>query len=117
MSSNQYGFECSFAWKGRIYEAQIVYVGTSEDDPGSDDAVQADWESSDPRDLARYELDHRDWGNIWGARRIEVWSTWGGWLEDDPEDPSWSPPKPPEREVLEIIARGEATDIVHGWDT
>jgi len=120
MSSNMYGFECSIPWQGRTYDVQVVYVGTVEDIPDSLERATEDWESTDPADLAAYEIEHRDWTKPYpqGEVRITVWGVYGGWLPDDPaSDPSWNPPQPTEREVLEIIASQKATDIHHGWDT
>lgn len=113
MSSNQYGFTCTIEWKGRSYEAQIVYVGTDSSNYWTLDEVTVDWSSHRPEDLARYELDREPDS----PQRIDVWDKWGGYLPGDPSDPSWNPPKPSDREVFEIISRGDAANIHHGWDT
>ena len=118
MSSNMYGFECSFTWKGRWCTAQIVYRGTYEDNPYSLDYATYDWESMDPVDLAKYELAHRNWDAKYCEDvRIGTTSICAFRMEDDPPDFSWSPPCPTEREVLQVIAEGGAEDLRYGWDT
>lgn len=118
MSSNMYGFECEFWWEGRHCSAQIVYKGTENDEESSREQATRDWETEDPVLLAKYELEHRDWTKQWHADvRVGVHEVYPQWLDTDPSDPTWSPPKPTEREVLQIIADGAAFGIVHGWDT
>lgn len=120
MSSNAYGFTCTVPWKGRSYEVQVLYEGTHDDSWESLNLATADWETEDPAALAAHELEHRDWSkpSSWACSRIDAGLTGvGGWLPDDPSDPLWNPPQPTEREILQIIAAGQATDIEHGWDT
>jgi hypothetical protein len=116
MSSNMYGFMCIVPWQGRRYDVQIAYVGTFDDSEESLARATAGWETEDPVELAQYELEHRDWSKKWrGEARICVLSLHGGWLETDPRD--FAPPQPSDREIIEAIAAGQATDYVHGWDT
>ena len=118
MSSNQYGFTCEVPWKGRAYSVQVVYQGTGDDSEESRMRATENWETEDPIELARYELEHRgDWENPHAVVRVSVWGCYGGWLAGDPSEPTWSPPTPSEREILQALARGQVTDIEHGWDT
>ena len=119
MSSNMYGITCMVPWDGRVFDVQIVYVGTEGDDEESRMQATAGWETEAPVALARYELDHRDWTKQWhGEARLIVYFCCGGWLDTDPQfDPTWRPLLPSDRQVLEAIASGNAQDIVHGWDT
>lgn len=117
MSSNQYGFTCVVPFGDRRFDVQVVYEGTCDDSEDTLLEATADWESTEPADLAEYELRHRDWSNPHAACRVRVWGCYGGWLPDDPTNVLWSPPQPEEREVLQAIASGLATDFVHGWDT
>jgi len=118
MSSNMYGFEATFMWEGRWCHAQFVYKGTYEDDPWSLDYATKDWESTRPVDLARYELEHRDWDKKYHADvRIGIYNIFSSYLDGDPDDPCWSPPRPTEKETLQIIADGKAEEIREGWDT
>lgn len=119
MSSNMYGFECEFWWQDRLCHAQIVYVGTGYDDEETLSRATRDWETTDPVALAKYELEHRDWSKPFHAEvRISTAHIYPGWLDTDPQhDPTWNPPVPTEKEVLQIIADRAALDIVHGWDT
>ena len=119
MSSNMYGFTCNFMWEGRWCFAQIVYEGTSEDSWETYERATADWETQDPVLLAKYELEHRDWSkDMHNEVRISAHGVYPGWLDTDPpNDPTWHPPQPAEREVLLIIADGAAVNIEHGWDT
>jgi hypothetical protein len=119
MSSNMYGFTCEFWWNGRLCHAQIVYVGTGYDDEETLIRATRGWETEDPVALAKYELEHRDWSKPgYGEARLQTASIVAGWLETDPQhDPTWRPPTPNPREVLQIIADGAAMDIEHGWDT
>jgi len=119
MSSHQYGFTCTVPWQDRSYHVQVVYEGTHDDSEMSLLDSTADWPTTAAAHLAKHELEHRgDWTDPHATSRISVWGVYGGWLPDDPDsDPLWDPPQPSEREVLVIIARGEATDVVHGWDT
>lgn len=119
MSSNMYGFTCDFWWQGRLCHAQVVYVGTEGDNEESRERATAGWETEDPVLLARYELEHRDWSKRWyGDVRIGTAGIYSGWLDLDPSgDPTWNPPVPTEREVIQIIAEGAALNIEHGWDT
>lgn len=117
-----YGFECRVEWRDRFYDVQIVYLGTSEDDPYSLDRVLDSWGTTDPIVLAREEIAareqiHRADPSSVGSFKIAVWACYGLWKDDDPSEPTWSPPQPSTREILEAIADGHATDIVHGWDT
>ena len=119
MSTNMYGFTCNFIWKERRCFTQIVYSGTSEFVEDSLESVTDSWETQDPALLAKYELDHRDWSKkLFEGVRIEVAGVYPGLLDTDPyRDPNWKTPTPTEKEVLQIIANGEASDIAHGWDT
>lgn len=119
MSSNMYGFTCSVQHGARVFDVQIVYKGTRDDCEESLNRATADWDDMDPRALAKFELEHRDWSKVFhGDVRIGVQDCWGGWLDTDPQnDPTWSPPRPTEREVVEAIASGHFDDVVHGWDT
>jgi len=118
MSSNMYGFEATFMWEDRWCEARFVYKGTFEDDPYSLDYVTEDWESTKPVDLARYELEHRDWNKKYHADvRIGAFDIFSFRNDDDPTDFSWRPPCPTEKEALQIIADGKAEEIREGWDT
>ena len=113
MSSNMFGFECAFAIGDRWYLAQIVYTGSDEMSN-----VIPDWAEDDPVELAKWELDHRDWDKKpLDDVRIGVCRVNGGWLLIDPQDSIWSPPTPTEREILEIIAAGKAEVGFPGWDT
>jgi len=118
MSSNMYGFTCDFTWEGRSGSCQIVYVGTGDDDPDTLDFATRDWETTEPAELARYELKHRDFSNkYYSAIRIECWVCYMCWNEDDPSDISWKPPMPTEKQLLELIADEAVINIQHGWDT
>lgn len=120
MSSNMYGFTCEFVWQGRNGVALIAYEGTCKDDPKTLNRVTADWESADPGDLARYELQHRDWSlEPYAQKEVRICVFWlkMSWLEKDPCEPLWKPPAPTEKEMFELIASGRVTNIQHGWDT
>jgi len=107
MSSHMYGFTCDFILHSQSYFAQIVYVGTRDDDEITRIQATQDWETYDPVKLAEYELKHRDWSKKFhGEKRLMVWDVYG---ESDN--------KPSEREILEVIASGQAFNIEHGWDT
>jgi hypothetical protein len=118
MSSNMYGFEVNFVWEGRDCQAQFVYNGTFENEPSSLDYATKDWESTNPIDLAKYELEHRDWNKKYHADiRIGAYGIYSFCNDDDPSDFDWIPPHPTEKEVLQIIADGKAKEIREGWDT
>jgi len=112
-----YGFTCDFFWEGRQGDCQIVYTDTWEYDPYSLGRVLDQWETNDPIELAKYEIKHRDWSKPSESVRICVWSVIVYYLDTDPGDHTFKPPTPTERELLELIANGEAQNFVHGWDT
>lgn len=117
MSSNMYGFTCTIPWRDRSCFVQVVFVGTSEDEPDSYNEVACEWGTTDPVELAVYELQHRDWNNKFDYKRISVAECYASYLDTDPSNVDWSPPRPTEREIMELIAAGQAEDVDHGWDT
>ena len=117
MSSNMYGFSIEFDWKGRVGFAQIVFVGTYEDEPDSLYRVLKDFGTDDPVELAKYELTNRDFSTPNSEKRLSVWHKFMYHLDNDPNYLEWKPPIPSDKQLLEIIASNEFSDYIHGWDT
>ena len=118
MSSDQYGFTCDIIWGRRTYSIQVVFLGTDESDPEGTGHIINGWGSIRPEDLAEYELNNRDWKDPYSYyTRISVWQCVGGWLQEDTTNPLWSPPQPTEREIMELLARGDYKSLNYGWDT
>ena len=121
MSSNMYGFTCTVPGIGdRTCFIQVCYIGTGYDD--NDTLYRLSWGDDKAEDLARYELDHRDWESkeFHTTVRIGVWGCYSNWIEEDEtlaEDVNYTPPVPTEREILQMIANYQAWDIEYGWDT
>jgi hypothetical protein len=106
-----YGFSCVVTWRGHYTEVQVVYNNTSEDDPDSLDRVVNGWKSTLVEDIARMELDARETSEK--DVHVDVWwkACWPKEGEEDVPDP------PTDREILTMIAEGQATEVVFGWDT
>lgn len=123
MSSNSYGFETYITWNDRIYNIQIVLTNTGYDDSETLEYADSKLEelgisTRDPVELATREISDRDWSNKFNSEYIRVWGIYPRWKDEDPEDPLWNPPKPTERDVLELIAAGEfSRGFAWDWDT
>lgn len=123
MSSNCYGFENSITWNDRNYFIVVVLAWTGYDSEemlsrADEKLEKANINPRDPIELARRELQDRDWTKAFDSRYISVWGCYPTWKDDDPSDPTWNPPQPTEKEILKIIAMGGLEEEVFWqWDT